>query len=97
MPVPFAPEIATLRPVLPAAAAVEAEVKDRMLPLVSESAAMVWAVPVPEYVWVAVPVPEVMVKLLFADKVVAPLREMAPVPVANVPVPDIAKFPEAWL
>jgi len=56
----LAPEIAMLRPVLPAAAAVEVEESDKMLPevrplaamlcavdVVTEFAAIEWAVPVP--------------------------------------------------
>ena len=40
--------------------------------------------------------PDESVRFLLAAMVVAPLSEIAPVPVENVPAPEIAKLPDDW-
>ena len=75
---------------------VEVEDKDKTLPVVRELAVTVEAVVVvPVKVWVDIPVPDAIVKFLPAAIVVSPFNDMAPVPVPKVPVPEIAKLPEA--
>jgi len=58
---------------------------------VVEEEVMVAASEVPVYVWVKVPVPEVMVRFLFAEMVTPPAAVNNPVPVVMAPLPVVCK------